>query len=87
MRSRITIQYPFHPHRGVELEVVQQPRRTDAPITVVDPDGAHLKVPAWMLSCESAGHSLSAEAAVDPRALLELDELLSAALDRVRRER
>jgi len=86
MRSRVTIQYPFHPHHGIELEVAHRPHRADAPITVVAPDGIHLKVPAWMLSRAAARHSISTEAAVDPDALLELTELLRVALDRVRVE-
>ena len=40
-----------------------------------------------MLSPEAAGYSVSAEAAVDPRALLELDEFLKVIVNRVQGER
>ena len=86
IRSRVKIQYPFHPHYDIELAVVHRPHRAEAPITVVAPDGTHLKVPAWMLSRGAARHSISTEAAVDPDALLELAELLRTALERVRAE-
>lgn len=56
-------------------------RSDDAPVTVVDPSGATLKIPAWMLSPQASRPALSAEATISPRALLELEELLRPLLE------
>jgi hypothetical protein len=55
--------------------VVSAPRRPGAAITVVDPFGAPLKVPAWMFDPD-AHCTLSQTAAINARALLDLCELL-----------
>jgi hypothetical protein len=65
---------------------VHQPRRADAPVTVVGPSGATLKVPAWMLLPQAAQHVLSADATIDARALLELAELVTRLLEAESRE-
>ena len=54
-------------------------------MTVIDPDGVRLKIPAWMLLPEAAGHSLSDQAAISGSALLRLCDLIGieSALDTV----
>ena len=65
---------------------MHQPRRADASVTVVEPSGATLKVPAWMLLPQAAQHALSADATIDARALLELDDLVRRLLEGESRE-
>jgi len=87
IRSKVTVYYPFHPHVGRELEIVHRPRGADAPVTVVDPNGATLKVPAWMLLPQAARHELRTEATIAARGLLELDGLLRRLVERESREK
>lgn len=76
MSSRVTVQYPFHPHHGQALAVIQRPRRREAAVTVLDPASAPLQIPAWMLSTQAAGYGLSDHAAIASPALLRLADLL-----------
>ena len=69
IRSTITVHYPFHPHHGLVLEVVCRPRSPGESITVIDPSGAPLKIPDWMVSAAllsqcSGDHCLSCTAGV-----------------------
>lgn len=82
MRSAVTVQYPFHPHCGTPLEVACAPRRAGAPITVVDPRGAPLKIPAWMLTPEASRFGVCERVTIDPRALLALADLIFEPVDR-----
>ncbi len=77
--SKVTVRYPFHPHRGRDLEVVCAPRRGngDGAVTVVDPTGQRLKIPCWMLSPAAAQVRLAEQAEVDVRALLWLADLVA----------
>ena len=68
--------YAFHPLHGKELEVACRPRREDGCVTVIDPEGVRLKIPAWMLLPEAARHGLSSEAAIGGNALLGLSDLI-----------
>ena len=68
--------YLFHPLHGQELEVACRPRREDGCVTVIDPEGVRLKIPAWMLVAEAARHSLSSGAAISGIALVRLCDLI-----------
>jgi len=70
------VYYLFHPLHGQELEVACRPRREDGCVTVIDPEGVRLKIPAWMLVAEAARHGLSGEAAISGSALLRLCDLV-----------
>ncbi len=76
MGSTVKVYYRFHPLHGQELEVACRPRREDGCVTVIDPEGVRLKIPAWMLLPEAAWHSLSSEAAISDHALLRLCDLI-----------
>jgi hypothetical protein len=76
----VTIHYPFHPYHGLELPVVHRPRSHDAPVTVLDPAGTHLKVPSWMCAPHASRFRLSRAATITPEALQELEELLHGPL-------
>ena len=49
-------------------------------MTVVDPSGHTLKIPAWMLSASAAHHSVIEEAQIGARSLLELAYLVGTFL-------
>jgi hypothetical protein len=72
----VKVSYRFHPLHGQELEVACGPRREGGHVTVIDPEGVRLKIPAWMLLPEAARHSLSSKAAISDRALLSLCDLI-----------
>ena len=55
----------------------------NAPVTVLDPQGAPLKIPSWMLMPDSAQFALSESANLSARSLLNLRDLLNEALDRI----
>jgi hypothetical protein len=80
------VHYRFHPHHGLELEVVCRPRHADGSITIVDPVGAPLKVPAWMVSPGAGRFSLAKQASVATDALMELSDLLSPFVEQVSEE-
>jgi len=46
-------------------------------VTVIEPAGTHLKLPAWMLAPDAGRFSVADEATIAPRALLELSDLLA----------
>jgi hypothetical protein len=71
-----TVYYPFHPLHGQEVSVACRGRRQDDPVTVIDPQGVQLKVPAWMLLPDAARHGLSREAVISGTAWLRLCDLL-----------
>ena len=87
IRSRVTIHYPFHPHHGLDLEVVPGSLRARVCVTVVDLAANHLKIPTWMVLPEAARHCLCAEATIAMPSLLELEELLRPLLEQTRQER
>lgn len=72
----VKVYYPFHPLHGQELEVAYRARREDGCVTVIDPEGVRLQIPAWMLVAEAARHCLSSEAAISGSALLRLCDLV-----------
>ncbi len=74
---RIKVYYPFHPLNGLELDVVRKSRKGDGAVTVADPEGIRLKIPAWMVSPQAAQIVLSEKAEISVRALLELVHLLA----------
>ena len=75
--SKITVYYPFHALQGLELDVVCTPRKGDGAITIIDPTGFRLKIPAWMVSPEATRYMLSDQAQICPGALLSLANLLN----------
>ena len=77
----VTIHYPFHPHHGQTLQAVRWPRRADGSVTVVDPVGAHLQIPAWMTEPQAARFERSQQATISPPALLVLAALVRCHLE------
>ena len=74
--AKITVHYPFHPHRGQELEVVSASRHNDGSVTVVGPDGG-LRMPKWMVAATAARFCVSPQATLSCSALLLLADLVS----------
>jgi hypothetical protein len=72
----VTVHYPFHPLCGQELRVACRTHSHDGVVTVLDLQGKGLKIPIWMTSPEAARHKLSDHAAVDVKALQEVDRLI-----------
>lgn len=70
------ILYPFHPLCGVELELISLNYRTLRSATVVDPTGARLRIPKWMLEPEAACCKVWPKALLSPPSLLALAEFL-----------
>ncbi len=60
--SRVTVRYPFHPLYGQTLEIASKARHADGSHTVVAPDGAQLKIAAWMTVPEAEARALLIEA-------------------------
>jgi len=65
------------------LQVLQAPRRAGAPVSVIDSQGAPLKIPSWMLKPEAAQFALSEVATLGARPLLDLYALLNEAFDQI----
>lgn len=76
MASRIVVAYPFHPLHGQLLEVVSTPRHREGAVTVRDPEGKRLKVPAWMLDDDVSRVQLANQVTLSVAALQALDELI-----------
>jgi len=58
------------------VEVPYRSRRGNDSVTIIDPQGVQLKIPAWMLLPEASRYDLSNEAAISAVALLRLCDLL-----------
>ncbi len=58
--------------------MVRKPRSRDGAITVIDPDGIHMKIPLWMVSPQAEQFKLSKQAEISTRSLLSLLDLLES---------
>jgi len=79
--QQVSIFYPFHPLRGLSLQVIRKPKRGDGAVTVMDAAGRRLKIPVWMLLPDSADVQIVEQAHLNKEALLGLTTLLAAQLD------
>jgi len=62
MSSAVTVHYAFHALHGLKLAVLTRARGDGGSVTVVDPAGSAIRIPAWMLRpAERAWGSLSLE--------------------------
>ncbi len=50
-------------------------------MTIVDPDGVRMKIPSWMTMPQAENYRLTDHAAICPRALLFLSELVESFLE------
>jgi len=79
--GQATIHYPFHPLRGLKLDLLSRPRDPALPVTLRTPNGTSLKVPSWMLAAEASAAAVSeAPPALSIEALLQLASLCGAAV-------
>lgn len=76
MSLKITIQYPFHPLCGMELEVAYSSRHDDGFVTVFDPLDFRLKVPLWMTRSSATDYQLSDVATSNGEGLLSICEII-----------
>ena len=76
--TTVQVFYRFHPLHGYKLRVVQRTRRGGSAVTVVEPSGARLKIPTWMVSPVAAQMLVSERAHLSAKALLNLAKLLES---------
>ncbi len=50
-------------------------------MTIIDPNGVRMKIPSWMTMPQAANHRLADHAAICPRALLFLSDLVEIFLE------
>ena len=74
--QQVSIVYPFHPLRGLSLQVIRKPKRGDGAVTVMDAAGRRLKIPVWMLLPECAEIKITERPRLSREALLSLTSLL-----------
>src|ERR1700691_1902989 len=80
-RHSEAVAYPFHPLHGATLQILRRPKRGDAAVCVIDPTGRRLKIPAWMLSRDSAEIQIAERPQLSKGALLSLAPLIASQLD------
>ena len=80
-RHSEAVAYPFHPLHGATLQILRRPKRGDAAVCVIDPTGRRLKIPAWMLSRDSAEIQIGERPQLSKGALLSLAPLIASQLD------
>jgi len=73
--------YPFHPLRGLSLQVIRKPKRGDGAVSVKEPTGKRLKIPAWMLTPDSSDVQIAEQPLLSKEALLSLTSLIAPLLD------
>ena len=81
LSTDVQVFYPFHPLHGVTLQILRRPKRGDAAVCVIDPTGRRLKIPAWMLSQDSAEIQIAERPQLSKGALLSLAPLIASLLD------
>jgi hypothetical protein len=74
--TQVQVFYPFHPLHGYRLRVIRRPERSDGAVSVLDPVGKRLKIPAWMLSEAAANIKTAEQALLSKEALFSLASLL-----------
>jgi hypothetical protein len=74
--THVQVFYPFHPLHGYCLRVIRRPKRGDGAVSVLDPVGKRLKIPAWMLSEAAARVQMAEQALLSREALFNLTSLL-----------
>jgi len=79
--QQVRIFHPFHPLRGLSVQVIRKPKRGDGAVTVVDAAGRRLKIPTWMLLPDSADVQIVDQPHLNKEALLGLTTLLATQLD------
>jgi hypothetical protein len=80
-KTDIQVFYPFHPLRGVTLQILRRPKRGDGAVCVIDTAGKRLKIPIWMLSRDCTEIKITEQARLSKEALLSLAVLISSHLD------
>jgi hypothetical protein len=75
--TEVQVYYPFHPLRGLTVQIQRRPKRGDGAAIVADRAGKRLKIPMWMLSPSSRGIRLSERAVLSKEALLSLSSVLA----------
>jgi hypothetical protein len=51
-------------------------------LTIIDPNGVKMKIPSWMTMPQAANHRLAERAAICPRAILFLSDLVEMFLEK-----
>jgi hypothetical protein len=77
----VQVFYPFHPLHGATLQILRRPKGGDAAVCVIDPTGRRLKIPAWMLSRDSAEIQIAERPQLSKGVLLSLAPLIASQLD------
>jgi hypothetical protein len=80
-RTDVEVFYPFHPLRGLTLQVIRRPKRDDGAVSVLDRAGKRLKIPVWMLTPECGEIRISQEVNLSKESLLSLASLISSLHD------
>ena len=75
--QQVRIFHPFHPLRGLSVQVIRKPKRGDGAVTVVDPAGRRLKIPIWMVTPDWADVQIVSQPHLSKEALLGLTSLLA----------
>jgi len=79
--QQVRIFYPFHPLHGLSLQVIRKPKRGDGAVSVKEPTGKRLKIPAWMLTPDSSDVQIAEQPVLSKEALLSLTSLIAPLLD------
>src|SRR5262249_3049552 len=78
---QVRILYPFHPLHDLNLQVIRKPKRGDGAVSIRDPSGRSLKVPAWMLMPDASPVQTVQQPLLGKEALLSLRSLITRVLD------
>jgi len=61
--------------------VIRKPKRGDGAVSVKEPTGKRLKIPAWMLTPDSSDVQIAEQPVLSKEALLSLTSLIAPLLD------
>ena len=77
MSSAVTVHYAFHALHGLKLAVLTRARGDGGLVTVVDPAGSAIRIPAWMLRPAEADATIVLRPTIAASALLTVRELVA----------